>query len=377
MTTGQTSSSRLNTAPAKVLQEVVTRQLSGQLLLSDPARHAVSSWRIHFGQGKVHFATGLFAREARLGYLLYRYMPELLQQEKPDLEEFATDYDYICHFWRSGKFSLQELRQLLLRITQEALVHCLTIEEGQFQFESSVGLDPILVAIPLKELVAPVRSHIARWKRLHSLAIHSPFERFNIKDLEAFYRLMLPGCPNAGYVRSLGQTLTPEYCLYDVARLLQEDVLKLVLRLQPALEAGVLEAIADDRQGVSERPTVACIDDSHAVQRQVKLLLEAVGYQVVSIVDPARALTTMVRHRPALILMDITMPEIDGYELCSMLRQSTRLSAIPIVMLTGKDGVIDRLRARMVGANDYLTKPFDPEQLIQLVQKLTAKVKVS
>jgi twitching motility two-component system response regulator PilG len=67
--------------------------------------------------------------------------------------------------------------------------------------------------------------------------------------------------------------------------------------------------------------------------------------------------------------MDINMPDIDGYELCRMLRQSRQLKDVPIVMLTGRDGLIDRLRAQLVGANSYLTKPFAPEQLMQAVQK--------
>jgi twitching motility two-component system response regulator PilG len=68
--------------------------------------------------------------------------------------------------------------------------------------------------------------------------------------------------------------------------------------------------------------------------------------------------------------MDINMPDIDGYELCRMLRQSRQLKDVPIVMLTGRDGLIDRLRAQLVGANSYLTKPFAPEQLTQAVQKV-------
>ncbi len=117
------------------------------------------------------------------------------------------------------------------------------------------------------------------------------------------------------------------------------------------------------------KPVIACIDDSKAVQRQVKMTLELEGYEVVAITEPARALTALVRRRPEVILMDINMPDIDGYELCRMLRQSRQLKDVPIVMLTGRDGLIDRLRAQLVGANSYLTKPFAPEQLMQAVQK--------
>jgi twitching motility two-component system response regulator PilG len=68
--------------------------------------------------------------------------------------------------------------------------------------------------------------------------------------------------------------------------------------------------------------------------------------------------------------MDITMPEIDGYELCNMLRQSRQMKSVPIVMFTGRDGIIDRMRAQLVGANDYITKPVNVNTLLTKVQKL-------
>jgi twitching motility two-component system response regulator PilG len=80
-------------------------------------------------------------------------------------------------------------------------------------------------------------------------------------------------------------------------------------------------------------------------------------------------MTALARQKPNLILMDINMPEINGYELCQMLRQSDALKEIPIVMLTGRDGLIDRMRAHMVGATEYITKPIQPQELLDVIQK--------
>lgn len=118
------------------------------------------------------------------------------------------------------------------------------------------------------------------------------------------------------------------------------------------------------------RPIVACIDDSKTVQRQVQMTLEPAGYQVFSITDPTTSLTELVRKKPVLILLDINMPGIDGRELCVKLRRSRILKDIPIVMLTGANKEIDRTLAKFVGANDYITKPFDPNELIRVVKKL-------
>jgi twitching motility two-component system response regulator PilG len=119
---------------------------------------------------------------------------------------------------------------------------------------------------------------------------------------------------------------------------------------------------------------VACIDDSKTVQKQVKMTLEAGGYQVLSILDPTLALKQLSQHQPVVIFMDINMPELNGYDLCSLLRKSERFKDIPIVMLTGRDGMIDRVRAKLVGATDYLTKPCDPNKLITLAKALETSV---
>jgi CheY-like chemotaxis protein len=118
------------------------------------------------------------------------------------------------------------------------------------------------------------------------------------------------------------------------------------------------------------KPIIACIDDSKTVQRQVKLILEQVGYQVLSITEPADSLTKLVRQKPVLILMDINMPKIDGYELCKMLRNSKFLRDIPIVMLTSKEGLINKVKAKIAGAKHYITKPFAPNELIQVIHNL-------
>jgi twitching motility two-component system response regulator PilG len=118
------------------------------------------------------------------------------------------------------------------------------------------------------------------------------------------------------------------------------------------------------------RPLIVCVDDSKTVQQQVTRTLEAAGYQLISITDPPDALKVLIRYKPVLILLDINMPEINGYELCQMLNRSRKLREIPVVMLTGREGLVDRLRAKFIGASEYLTKPFDPNELIEVVQKL-------
>jgi twitching motility two-component system response regulator PilG len=88
---------------------------------------------------------------------------------------------------------------------------------------------------------------------------------------------------------------------------------------------------------------------------------------VVNIKEPFKALTTLLHAKPDLILMDINMPEIDGYQLCSLCNKSSALKGIPIIMLTGRSGILDRVKAKMVGSVGYICKPFLPQELVQAI----------
>lgn len=139
--------------------------------------------------------------------------------------------------------------------------------------------------------------------------------------------------------------------------------------MQPLVKVGAVGIHPYILPSADERPLIVCVDDSKTVQCHVNLILKAAGYCVLGFLEPAHALTELVQHKPALILMDICMPKVDGYEVCRLLRQSPLLRDIPIVILTGRDRLIDRFRARMVGANEYITKPFHPKQLLIIVRK--------
>jgi CheY-like chemotaxis protein len=101
----------------------------------------------------------------------------------------------------------------------------------------------------------------------------------------------------------------------------------------------------------------------------VKHILDQAGYTATTLANPLEALSLVFQLKPDLILCDIAMPELDGYEVAAMLRRSTAFRQTPIVMLTGKDGFIDRVKAKMVGATDYLTKPFGAGELLMIVER--------
>jgi twitching motility two-component system response regulator PilG len=115
---------------------------------------------------------------------------------------------------------------------------------------------------------------------------------------------------------------------------------------------------------------VLIVDDSATIRKVVTMTLENGGHKVLAAADSQEAINTICsKGVPDLILLDITMPGMDGYQLCKLLRQDKATHRVPIVMLSGKDGFFSKIRGRMVGSTDYVTKPFRPKTLLHLVDK--------
>ena len=115
---------------------------------------------------------------------------------------------------------------------------------------------------------------------------------------------------------------------------------------------------------------ILVIDDSNTIRRSAEIFLKQGGHEVLLAEDGFDALAKVNDYQPHLIFCDILMPRLDGYQTCAIIKRNARFSDVPIVMLSSKDGVFDKARGRMVGSQDYLTKPFTKDQLLQTVQDL-------
>ncbi len=112
---------------------------------------------------------------------------------------------------------------------------------------------------------------------------------------------------------------------------------------------------------------VLVIDDSNTIRRSAEIFLKQGGHDVMLADDGFDALSKITDYQPHLIFCDILMPRLDGYQTCAIIKRNPRFSSTPVVMLSSKDGVFDKARGRMVGSQEYLTKPFTKDQLLQAV----------
>lgn len=111
------------------------------------------------------------------------------------------------------------------------------------------------------------------------------------------------------------------------------------------------------------------IDDSKTIRRTAETLLTNIGCDVVTATDGFEALAKIVDNHPDLIFVDIMMPRLDGYQTCALVKNNEEFKSTPVVMLSSKDGLFDKAKGRIVGSDDYLTKPFSKDELLEVIQR--------
>jgi len=125
-------------------------------------------------------------------------------------------------------------------------------------------------------------------------------------------------------------------------------------------------------EGVSEASSLAgvkvmVIDDSNTIRRSAEIFLVQAGCKVILAEDGFDALAKITDHQPDIIFVDIMMPRLDGYQTCALIKKNTHFATTPVIMLSSKDGLFDRARGRMVGSDEYLTKPFTKDSLLKTI----------
>ncbi|WP_310421832.1 response regulator [Chamaesiphon sp. VAR_48_metabat_135_sub] len=132
---------------------------------------------------------------------------------------------------------------------------------------------------------------------------------------------------------------------------------------QPANSASI------ENSATKQSPLIACIDDSILIYQSLERILDRHGYRHYGIQDPLKIMPSLIRNKPDFIFLDLLMPITNGYEVCEQIRKTPSLKHIPVIILTGKDGLIDRMRSKMVGATGFLGKPVEAEAVSKMLEK--------
>lgn len=353
--------------PLSLLAQLISRQVSGCLRLSAqsgmqsgmPGTSGTRSaeWRLLLDKGQLNFATSSvdsFDRLIRQVQAVGSGVPVSvcdqmrLLFENSDRSDDVVSHDYraLCWLVEQKYLSYEQAAQLIGAIAIEVIEPFLSIREGSYELISRMQTEgiPTYCRLDLRPIVEICQRNGKQ--RAAGQAVTS----------------RLPASMTGG---GLATATGADTSAASTAQAEQQSGAS-TGNISP-VQASNGKANLDHLRKTTY--TVACIDDSPTVLNAIQKFLEDQSLSVVAINDPVKALMQIVRSKPDLILLDITMPNLDGYELCALLRRHPRYKRTPIVMVTGNTGLIDRARAKLVRASGYLTKPFTQSDLLKIVFK--------
>jgi two-component system, chemotaxis family, response regulator PixG len=276
------------------------------------------------------------------------------------------------------KINSTQLTNMLTAAAVETIFDLLQYGQGEklvfrSQTEIFVNRPPILVNT--EEVILQAEKLWAEWQQ-QKLGNISPNKTPVIKHPVQLYRQTTPII-----YQNLVQVITGKRTLREISVEINEDLLLLTRSLTRYIQTGIIELIElpdlplpkiktkvlpdrPENRPIANSPPkpdqaklVICIDDSPHVCELMRSIVTEAGYRFISIQDSSQALPRLLEHKPDLIFLDLIMPKVNGYEVCGQIRRIANLSKIPIVILTGKDGLIDRLRSKVVGASEFISKP--------------------
>ncbi|MDX1976214.1 MAG: response regulator [Pseudanabaenaceae cyanobacterium bins.68] len=333
---------------------------TGELVIELPQG---KQWLLFLVQGAIVYATDSpGARSCLVDYLAH-YLPELREIPRlPLSSEHLPEYAQIWMLLEQELISVAIAKQILEAVILEVLFDLMPLGQGSFNFESTPPLSPRLVSLRFSEYESQLTHQRLAWHRFYP-QFHSPHQCLAWRN---------PGDLVPDDLADVAIEVNGINSLRQLSRRSGQDLISLTQQLHQAWQEGALQILpiaSSPSTKTKQMIRIVCIDDSITVCRTVEYILHHAGYQITGITNPTRALSLIFQLRPSLIFCDIEMPELNGYELCTMLRKSPTFAYTPIVMLTGRDQFLDRVQARRAGATEYLTKPFGEQELLAIAEK--------
>ncbi len=371
------------------LQQIHNQRLSGELTVTDGDNPLAF---LYFYSGRLVHSPSYRHRVRRLYRALKRHsnspqpiIKEIFEgQDNNDLWDFNAVFKAV-QMERLGKDNAKNVVQ---NIVQEVFYNIVNSKKiNMIWSESIYPKQPIALLLPEQALQVAQNSR-NKWLEAGLGHVQNMIPNFSL-DMSAVITDMAPlqAMVNAevidkDYFQTLVMLLNGEHTIWDLSIMMQKSLISVMRSLLPLVIDGIVEftEIPDLRAPVrvktrniatnsTAKGLIACIDDSPQIGRELTAILQKAGYETMFISDPLQGLNELLKRKPNLIFLDLVMPNTNGYEFCTFLRKTSQFKEVPIVILTGNDGVIDRVRAKIVGASDFMGKPPEASKVLQVVEK--------
>ncbi|MGB3208586.1 MAG: response regulator [Crinalium sp.] len=391
------------------LQYLSWKQFNGTLNIQSSSG---LEWSLLFSQGSLSWATGGVHPHRLWQRYLRQHCPEIIPElidwksqnqnsstspnlnvPQPEVPQSCWQYEGLSALVMRDRITKEQfsavitaaIAEVLFDIIQQAAIQSLTYSENS-QFLQDLKITTINTDQAFKDVLQVWES----WRKLGFAKI-SP----NLAPIIKRPTELKQQTPPAVY-QTFVSRIDGQHTLRDLATQMKQDLVLLTRSLIPYIRKGIfgLVEVADlpaltttklentssvnltQKQPVKSTqkvtatsPLIACVDDSPQTCQMMEHILTQAGFRFVSIQDSVQALPILLQRKPDLIFLDLMMPVVNGYEICSQLRRVGVFVNTPMIILTGNDGLIDRVRAKVVGASDFLPKPVDAQKILAVVRK--------
>lgn len=367
------------------LLKLSQQQVTGELIL-DCAVAEGEPWKLYFYSGRLIYATGGI-HPVRRWYRAFRQYANDFSTGWVKQMQSPTDYwevDFINQAIQQDRITLNQAKGIIQRIVYEVMFSLIDHPLGTPRWHANRLVSQRAVFVAVDQMLDRVQKAYKQWHtfgagHLPTLSPQQlPYLAPIVRDEMGLQSKVSP----KSYKR-LVQWMQGNAALWDMATQTQRSISDVIRLLTPLVQQGSVELIPIKDMVVPYKPRpvekppvvqtskglIACIDDSPLVSKTMAQILQPLGYEILPVMNPLQQISTLLNIKPDLIFLDLIMPNVNGYELCTFFRKTTAFQSTPIVILTGRDGMIDRVRTKIAGSSDFLAKPPDRKKVIQIVQK--------
>ncbi len=381
---------------AGVIQQMIQTEVNGRITAETDSGQ---TWSLYFASGRVIWASGGEHRWRRWYRLLkqLKLNPKSLPQPKD--QNPRLEHDTLTSLFKQQRITRKSMQYAIDSAVNEVLFDVFLAASTVIQISCDSDFhdlpeSPVTVMGSYDESIARAHGMLRSWQATE-LGWYSPNwapqvneakVREQLRSLPEVHQRFLQLLDGKRSIRDLAlktgkdlPTLAKVFSVYRSKELINLQVVpdrRSPYQAKPQKTGHQNNLTSQKRKKAKSGPTkqahgelVLCIDDSEHVCYVMEEIISTAGYEVLCVQEAVEAVSTVLRQRPAFIFLDLIMPVVNGYELCKQLRRVALFKDVPIVILTGKDGVIDRVRAKFVGATGFLSKPIKDDEIIAMLQR--------
>jgi len=381
-----------------LLNNLKKQSFTGVVHIKTKEKEDSLHWKVYFNQGKLIWANGGMHHNRSWQRHLSKYCSKI------DFKQinFHNSQQYRCAEYHNISILLEKdliPKEVVIQLISSKIVETffdlfqqeksqpLKLEEEKLSRSTMIGdnFGSSLIDIDLELAFKQMQQQWTAWIKNGFISVYPDYAP-TIKSKE-----QLKNAVPAVVYQNFTKLLDGRRSLRDLAVGMNKDILLLTKSIYPYVQKGLLElvkvpdlnlnqAIVNKApqnkiaRGVSasvEQPLIACIDDSPQICQIMKQIITRANYRFVEIQQPIQAVPKLISVNPKMIFLDIGMPILNGYEVCTQIRRVSKLQEVPIIMLTGNDGVFDRVKAKVCGASDFISKPIEVDKILQTIDKFS------